>query len=56
MYIKPEQYIPGTIRNIAAQKRGKGNPKTRAKVSYKNCICAFDIETTRLEEIEQLIM
>ena len=27
-----------------------------AKQSYRNCICAFDIETTRLPEIEQSIM
>ena len=27
-----------------------------AKQSYRNCICAFDIETTRLSEIEQNIM
>lgn len=27
-----------------------------AKQSYRNCICAFDIETTRLSEIEQSIM
>lgn len=36
-------------------------PNTRgkqrfAKQSYRNCICAFDIETTRLPEIEQSIM
>lgn len=56
MYIKPDEYIPGTIRNIDIQKRGKGNPKTKTKVQYKNAICAFDIETTRIENIEQSVM
>lgn len=31
----------------------KGSKKAKG---YKNCICAFDIETTRLDEIEQSIM
>lgn len=56
MYITPDQYIPGTIANIETQKRGKGNPRTRKKVYYKDVICAFDIETTRLADIEQSIM
>ena len=56
MYITPDQYIPGTIANIEIQKRGRGNPRTRKKVYYKDVICAFDIETTRLADIEQSIM
>ncbi len=56
MYITPDQYIPGTIANIETQKRGRGNPRTRKKVYYKDVICAFDIETTRLADIEQSIM
>lgn len=56
MYITPEQYKPGTIANIETQKRGRGNPRTRKKVYYKDVICAFDIETTRLADIEQSIM
>lgn len=56
MYITPEQYIPETIANIETQKRGRGNPRTRKKVYYKDVICAFDIETTRLADIEQSIM
>lgn len=38
------------------QKRGKGNPKTRNPVIYKDCITAFDIETTRIRECEQSVM
>lgn len=56
MYITPDKYIPGTIANIETQKRGRGNPRTRKKVYYKDVICAFDIETTRLADVEQSIM
>lgn len=56
MYITPDKYIPGTVSQIPSQKRGKGNPKTKAKVTYKDCICTFDIETSRLPDIEQSIM
>ena len=56
MYITPDQYIPGTIANIETQKRGRGNPRTRKKVYYKDVICAFDIETSRLADVEQSIM
>ena len=56
MVISPEEYTPGIIANIATQKRGRGNPKTKAKVKYKDVICTFDIETTRLADVEQSIM
>lgn len=56
MIIAPEEYKPGTISNITTQKRQRGNPKTRAKTTYKDVICTFDIETTRLADIEQSIM
>lgn len=56
MYITPEQYRSGTVAAIPTQKRGRGNPKTKTKIQYKDCICTFDIETSRLEDIEQSIM
>lgn len=56
MIIKPCDYKPGTISNLPQLKRGRGNPKTKNKVRYKDAICAFDIETTRLADIEQSIM
>ena len=56
MIIKPGDYKPGTISNLPKLKRGRGNPKTKNKVTYKDAICAFDIETTRLADIEQSIM
>lgn len=56
MYITPEQYKPGTLAAIPTQKRGRGNPKTKAKVSYKDVICTFDIETSRFADVEQSAM
>ena len=56
MYTTPDKYIAGTVAKIPTQKRGKGNPKTKTKISYKDCICTFDIETSRLPDIEQSIM
>lgn len=56
MYITPQQYKPGTIAEIQAQKRAKGNPKTKTKVTYKDVICTFDIESSRIPEIEQSFM
>lgn len=56
MYITPDRYIAGTVAQIPSQKRSKGNPKTKTKVVYKDCICTFDIETSRLPDIEQSIM
>lgn len=44
------------FRKIPQQKRHRGNPGTRSKIRYKDIITAFDIETTRIKEIEQSIM
>lgn len=45
------------LSNIPAQKRGPGNPRSRKnKWNYKDCICAFDIETTNIPEIQQSVM
>ena len=55
-YITPEQYIPGTVAAIPRQKRPRGNPRTRYGKYYKDVICTFDIETTRLEDVEQSVM
>lgn len=41
---------------IGWQTRGVGNPRTRQKTQYRDVITAFDIETTRIEEIEQSVM
>ena len=58
MYLTPLQYIPGTIKALNPVKRQAGNPggTQNRKLHYKDVIAAFDIETTRLPEIEQSIM
>lgn len=56
LIIKPEQYKDGTISSISSIKRKRGNQGTKTKVVYKDAFCAFDIETTRLPDIEQSIM
>lgn len=44
------------FKKIPIQKRKRGNPSTRSKIRYKDLVTAFDIETTRIVEIEQSIM
>ena len=44
------------IKNTAIQPRPKGNQGGRKKIYYKNLVCAFDIETTAIEEINQSVM
>lgn len=45
-----------TFRKIKKQTRKRGNPGTRQQYWYKDIVTAFDIETTRIEEIEQSVM
>lgn len=54
--ITPEQFNYEWFKEIKVQKRSAGNPGSRRKVKYLDIISAFDIETTRLVEIEQAIM
>lgn len=58
MYLTTQQYVPGTIAALPTLKRNIGNPggTQNRKLHYKDIIAAFDIETTRLPEIEQAIM
>ena len=44
------------FRKIKKQTRYRGNPGTKMKYWYKDILTAFDIETTRIEEIEQSVM
>lgn len=54
--VSPEDFPLFWLRSRPFQKRGRGNPKTKEKKQYLDAITAFDIETTRLKEIEQSIM
>lgn len=56
MIIKATQFDAFFLRRIDVQKRTSGNPSGKGKVAYKDIITAFDIETTRLTDIEQSIM
>ena len=56
MIIAPEQFPFEWLYELPLVKRKQGNQKTRKRVKYKDIITAFDIETTRLPDIEQSVM
>ena len=56
MIIAPEQFPFEWLYDLPLVKRKQGNQKTRKRVKYKDIITAFDIETTRLIDIEQSVM
>lgn len=56
MIIAPEQFPFDWLYEVPLVKRKQGNQKTRKRVKYKDIITAFDIETTRLIDIEQSVM
>lgn len=43
------------IRNTPKEKRKRGNPRTKNKRTYKAIICAFDIETTSINDNESIM-
>ena len=52
----PSQYFDFNIIESAETAKRKGGSKRGDRKTYKNLVCAFDIETTRIEEIDQAIM
>lgn len=56
MIVTPEQFPLEWLYNRPLVKRKQGNQRTKKRVKYKDIITAFDIETTRLADIEQSIM
>ena len=52
----PSQYFDFDIIESAETAKRKGGSKHGDRKTYKNLVCAFDIETTRIEEIDQSIM
>ena len=56
MIYSVENYNYIKIKNAKFQPKPRGNQKGRDKLYYKDLICAFDIETTRIKEIEQSVM
>lgn len=56
MIVTPEQFPLEWLYNRPLVKRKQGNQRTKKRVKYRDIITAFDIETTRLIDIEQSIM
>jgi hypothetical protein len=56
MIVTPEQFPLEWLYNMPLVKRKQGNQRTKKRVKYKDIITAFDIETTRLIDIEQSVM
>ena len=56
MIIAADDFKFDFLKQLPIQKRQKGNPKSKSGVRYKDIIMAFDIETTRLKDIEQSVM
>ena len=56
MIIPTEKFPYDWLYEIPLVKRKSGNQRTRKRIQYKDIITAFDIETTRLQDIEQSIM
>ena len=54
--VSPYEFDFEWFNKIKMQTRKAGNPGTKKKVKYKDIITAFDIETTRIVEIEQSVM
>lgn len=54
--ITPQEFNFIWLYKIKKQKRKSGNQGTTDKKIYKDLITAFDIETTRIKEIEQSVM
>ena len=56
--LSPDQFPFARLKRAACQSRPAGNPRTRKsnRPRFKDCICAFDIETTRVPDIEQSFM
>lgn len=51
-----DTYNFNRIQNLPCLHDTRSNRGSKKAKGYKNCMCAFDIETTRLEDIEQSIM
>lgn len=53
--VSERKHVSEIVRNIRINREYK-NRKKNDSTLYRNCICAFDIETTVLKDIEQSIM
>ena len=57
VYYEPLEFINSfDFTSIQTLSAPRGNPRGRQKVLYKDVICTFDIETTRLPDLDQSFM
>ena len=55
-YYTPDTFPVIWLQDIDVQPRNRGNQGSRQLYYYKDILCAFDIETTRITEIDQSVM
>ena len=56
MIIDASNFNANILSAVKIQPRKKGNQGTKAKVQYKDIVCAFDIETTYIKEIGRAVL
>ena len=56
MIIEASNFNANILSAVKIQPRKKGNQGTKAKVQYKDIVCAFDIETTYIKEIGRAVL
>lgn len=56
MIYSAETFPYEKVREAPDQRRSPGNQRSRERKVYKDLICAFDIETTYLEDLDQSFM
>lgn len=54
--ITPAEFPAEWFKSLGPQQRSRGNPRSRQRIKYWDILTAFDIETTRISEIEQSVM
>ena len=56
MIIEASKFDVNIIASLPVQKRRAGNQRTRARRQYKDAVCAFDIETTYISELDRAVL
>ena len=55
-YVDVNDFDAGIFHQYGAIKRRKSKKRTTDKLDVLDCICAFDIETTNIDSVEQAVM